>query len=460
MNPGRTETMNRTHSRRRWASSAAGLSVAATLLAACAAGGGGAQGAEGKPTLNAIFLPATWGQVVKDKLAPEYEKETGVHVEVQLIGRDAIHEKMATLFAGQDSSFDIFNLDYNWIPEFGKAGHLVPLDDAVTAEDKADFLPLATQVATWDGKLLGIPQTIHPALLWYRSDLYGDPKVQAEYKTVTGDTLQPPKTMDEWHQQVQFFHGRTINGQKLSGWAAQAAKGFGNVHTWLSFCYSYECKPFNNDFTKSTLSSPESKAATEQWATMMKYMPAGANQFTYDNVTAAAQQGTIATAIQWSWGAFAVDDPQASKTVGKWEFTQIPAGPTGKSSAHLAEWVISVSKYSKNVEESKKFAAWLETKKNDVFQADNGGGDPVRASSYENPTLTTQKVEGSEALRFRRLDEVLTAMKTAQPRPFFPGEEAWETTFSTHLSAISQGQATVDQGLAAADAAVDKGLSK
>jgi ABC-type glycerol-3-phosphate transport system substrate-binding protein len=104
MNPGRTEIMNRTHSQRRWVSSAAGLSVAATLLAACAAGGGGAQSVEGKPTLNAIFLPATWGQVVKDKLAPEYEKETGVHVEVQLIGRDAIHEQMATLFAGQDSS--------------------------------------------------------------------------------------------------------------------------------------------------------------------------------------------------------------------------------------------------------------------------------------------------------------------------------------------------------------------
>lgn len=448
------------HHARRWAVSAAALGVTATLLSACAAGGGGAQTSNGQATLNAIFLPATWGTVVKEQLAPEYEKETGVRVNVQLIGRDAIHEKMATLFAGQDSSFDIFNLDYNWIPEFGKAGHLVPLDDVVTAEDKADFLPLATQVATWDGKLLGIPQTIHPALLWYRSDLYSDPKVKADYKTATGSELTPPKTMDDWLAQVKFFNGRTINGQKLSGWAAQAAKGFGNVHTWLSFCYSYDCKPFNNDFTKSTLSSPQSKAATARWAEMMKYMPAGANQFTYDNVTAAAQQGTIATAVQWSWGAFAVDDPKASKTVGKWSFTQIPQGPSGKSSAHLAEWVISVSKYSKNVDAAKKFAAWLETKKNDVFQANNGGGDPVRASSYQDPTLTQQKIEGSDALRFRRLPEVLTAMKSAQPRPFYPGEESWETTFSTQLSAISQGQASVDQGLATADAAVDQSLTK
>ena len=453
-------TLHRVTHKRRWLSSIVTVGVATALATGCAAGGRGSTSANGKPTLHAIFLPATWGQVVKDQLAPQYEKETGVKVDVQLIGRDAIHEKMATLFAAQDSSFDIFNLDYNWIPEFGEAGHLVPMDNVLSAQDKSDFLPLALKVATWKDKLLGIPQTIHPALLWYRKDLYENPKVMADFKSATGHDLAAPKTMDQWLEQVKFFNGRTINGQKLSGWAAQAAKGFGNVHTWLSFCYSYDCKPFNNDFTKSTLSTPQSKAATARWAEMMKYMPEGANQFAYDNVTTAAQQGTIATAIQWSWGAFAVDDPKASKTVGKWAFTQIPAGPSGTSSAHLAEWVISVSKYSKNIEESKKFAAWLETKKNDVFQADHGGGDPVRASSYDDPQLTAQTIENSDVLRFRRLPHVLTAMKTAQPRPFFPAEESWETTFSTQLSAISQGQATVDQGLAAADAGVDKSLKQ
>lgn len=446
-------------SRTRWLATVAATAAGSLLAAGCAAGGGGS-GADGQTTLNAIFLPATWGTIVKEELAPQYEEETGVKVNVQLIGRDAIHEKMATLFAGQDSSFDIFNLDYNWIPEFGSAGHLVPLDDVVSDEDKQDFLPLSLEVATWDNELLGIPQTIHPALLWYRADLYNDPEVQADFEAETGSTLEPPKTMDQWSEQVKFFDGRTINGQELSGWAAQAAKGFGNVHTWLSFCYSYDCKPFNEDFTESTLSTPEATAATERWAELMEYMPAGANQFTYDSVTAAAQQGTIATAVQWSWGAFAVDDHTASKTVGDWEFTQIPAGPSGTSSAHLAEWVISVSKYSENPDEAKKFAAWLETKKNDVFQADNGGGDPVRASSYDDPQLAEQTLEGSDVLRFRRLPVVLDAMENAQPRPYFPAEESWETALSTELSAISLGERSVEEGLSRADSAVDKLLAR
>ncbi|WP_127131141.1 extracellular solute-binding protein [Georgenia sp. SYP-B2076] len=442
--------------RRRLAAATASLLAGSLALAGCAAGGGGGgdQNSGGKGTLHAIFLPADWGTIVKNDLAPQYEKETGVKVDVQLIGRDAIHEKMATLFAAGDSSFDIFNVDYNWIPEFGRAGHLVPLDDVLTAEDKADFLPLALQVGTWDGQLLGVPQTIHPALLWYRADLYNDPQTQADYQAATGKQLTPPATMDDWQQQVQFFNGRTFKGTKLSGWAAQAAKGFGNVHTWLSFCYTYQCQPFNKDFTQSTLSTPEGIAATQRWADMMKFMPEGANQFTYDNVTAAAQQGTIATAIQWSWGAFAVDDAKSSKTVGDWEFTTIPTGPTGTSSSHLAEWTITVSKYSKHADAAKKFVAWLETKKNDVYQADHGGGDPVRQSSYQDPQLTEQKLPNSDVLRFRRLPVVLEAMKTAQPRPFFPLEEQWETTLSTQLSAISTGQVSVQDGLKTADQGV------
>jgi multiple sugar transport system substrate-binding protein len=446
----------------RGAATLAFVAAATVTISGCAAGApqGGGGGDGDQVTLNAIFLPATWGTVVQEQLAPQYEEETGVKVNVELVARDAIHERMATLFAGQDASYDIFNLDYNWIPEFGQGGHLVPLDDALSEEDRADFHPLSLEVATWDGQLLGIPQTIHPATLWYNNALYTDPDTMAAYEQETGEALAPPATFDEWFTQVQFFDGREFNGQELSGWAAQAAKGFGNVHTWLSFAFSYGCEPFNADFTESTLSTPECIEATERWAEMMQYMPAGANEFTYDNVTSAAQQGTIATAVQWSWGAFAVDDPETSQTVGQWEMVEMPDTANAEGSGHLAEWVISVSKYSENVEEATKFAAWLETKENDVFQAANGAGDPVRMSSYEDATLTGETLPDSDVPRFRRLPVVLDAMKSAGARPFFPGEEIWETTLSTELSAISLGERSVEEGLARADEAQNRNLSQ
>jgi ABC-type glycerol-3-phosphate transport system substrate-binding protein len=412
-------------------------------------------------TLHAIFLPATWGTVVKDTLAPQYERETGVKIDVQLIGRDAIHEKMATLFAAEDSSFDIFNLDYNWIPEFAGGGHLVQMDDVLSTEDKADFFPLALRVASYGGKLYGVPQTVHPHLLWYRSDIYNDPATKEAYKAASGHDLAPPKTMDEWLEQSKFLNGRTYGGQKVAAWAAQAAKGYGNVHTWYSFFSTYGGKAFNDDFTKSTIDTPDGVAATKVWAEMSKLMPVGAVSYTYDDVTTAAQQGVVATAMQWSWGAFAVDDPKTSRTVGKWEFAQVPSVKAGEPShPHLAEWVISVSKYSKQAAEAKKFVAWLETKKNDVVQASLGGGDPVRLSSYSDPKLTEEKLAGTDVKRFRRYSEVIIAMKNASPRPLFEGEERWETTITTPLQAVQLGQSTPEEGVKAADKAEDAALQR
>jgi multiple sugar transport system substrate-binding protein len=431
------------------------LAALIVLVAGLAVMAAAAQGSRKTTTLHAMFLSATWGTVVKDTLAPQYEKaHPDVKISVDVVGRDAIHEKMATLFAAQDSSYDIFNLDYNWVPEFGGSGQLVPM--TISAADRADFLPTALKVATWKGTLYGLPQTVHPHLLWYRADLYNDPKIKAQFKSATGQALTPPSSYAQWLTQIKFFNGKTFNGKKVYGWAAQGATGPYNVHTWLSFMYSWGAEPFNAAFTKSTLSNPKAIAATKAWAQAWKYTPPGSNQYTFAEVTSAAQQGILATAIQWSWGAWMVDDPTSSKTVGKWQYKQVPAPSTHAASPHLAEWVISISKYSKNQAEAKKFVTWLETKANDVVQANLGGGDPVRKSSYANKSLTSQSVKGAPSeKRFRRYPQVLIAMANTHPRPYFPREERWETTISPYLMSIQLGKSSVESALKKADKAID-----
>ena len=396
-------------------------------------------------TLRGIFLPATWGTITQETFAAEYEAQTGVKVVIDLIGRDAIHDKMGTLFVAKDSSYDLFNVDYNWIPEFSRAGHLVEMDEALNAPEVngADFLPRALEVARWDGKLYGFPQTVHPHLLWYRKDLFDEAG------------RQPPTTMQEWRETVEFFQGKESEGESIYGWAAQSAKGFGNVHTWLTFLYSFGGDAFNYDSMEPTLNTPEAIEATTFWAEIMQFTPPGINDYTYDEVTNDAASGRLATCIQWSWGAFAVDDPTISKTVGKWDFVPVPAGTA--SVPHLAEWVIAVSQYSKHQEEAIKFIQWLESPANDIRQALLGGGDPVRTSSYSATELTEATVEGYPDLaRFRRYPDVVEAMGTTKPRPLFPEEEQWESVVSSPLHAIQLGEMSVEDGLNKAQDDVDR----
>lgn len=390
-------------------------------------------GATPHTTLRAVFLPATWGIQTKQIFAPEFEQQTRIRVEIDLIGRDAIYDWMCTRFAARDASYDLFNMDYNWVPEFAQAGHLQPLDDAFGAD--GDFLPKAIEVARYNGSLFALPQTVHPHLLWYRRDLFDAAGVR------------PPETMEDWLQAVRRFHSTPVDGATISGWVGQSVRGYGNVHTWLTFLYSFGGEAFRDHTSlEPSLNTPEALQATEFWAEMMRYTPPGIDNYTYDDVINAAASGAVATCLHGSWGAFAVDDPSTSATVGKWDFVNVPRGVA--SVPHLAEWLIAVSSYSQQRDAAIAFLRYLESADCDVRQALHGAGDPVRASSYADPRLTEARVAGYPDLRrFRRHAQVLQAMQTAKPRPLFAHEEQWETVVSAALWSIQTGQSTVRTAL-------------
>jgi ABC-type glycerol-3-phosphate transport system substrate-binding protein len=398
--------------------------------------------APSQPTLRAMFLPATWGVATKAVLAAEFERETGIRVEIDLIARDAIHDHMGTLFAAKDASYDIFNIDYNWVPEFAEAGQQLAIDDAI--DDTHAFLPKALEVARYQGTLFSLPQTVHPHLLWYRKDLFDEAG------------LRPPTTMDAWRTAAQSLHDQELGGRNVAGWGAQAVRGYGNVHTWLTFLYSFGGDTFSDYWSlQSTLDTPEALAATEFWADMMRYTPPNIDDYSYDEVITAAASGAIATCLHGSWGAFAVDDPAISSTVGKWDFVKVPAGQA--SVPHLAEWMLAVSNYSQQHDAAIAFIRYLESAENDVRQALLGGGDPVRSASYADPRLTQARVAGHPDLyRFRRYPQVLEAMQTAKPRPLFAHEEQWETVVSTSLYTIQRGHSSVRDALAKAQRDVEQ----
>jgi multiple sugar transport system substrate-binding protein len=233
-------------------------------------------------------------------------------------------------------------------------------------------------------------------------------------------------------------------------------RGYGNVHTWLTFLYSFGGDTFTDFKTlHPLLNTPEALEATQFWAEMMRYTPPGINDHDYDEVINAAASGAIATCLHGSWGAFAVDNPAMSRTVGKWEFVKVPAAQA--SVPHLAEWMIAVSRYSKQHDAAIAFTRYLESPENDVRQALLGSGDPVRLASYTDIRLTQARVVSYPNLRrFRRYPQVLESVQSARPRPLFAHEEQWERVVSTSLWAIQLGECSVRDGLAKAQSDVEQ----
>ena len=170
-----------THRLVAWPALAAGLLLACLALAGC--------------RREAVAPVRFWAMgreaEVVAELVAEFERDTGIAVEIQQIPWTAAHEKLLTAYAA-GALPDVCQLGNTWLPEFAALGALTPLQpfvDASDVVDPEDFFPGIWDTAVIDGELLGIPWYVDTRLLFYRKDLLREAGVE-----------QPPRTWAEWER--------------------------------------------------------------------------------------------------------------------------------------------------------------------------------------------------------------------------------------------------------------------
>ncbi|HEX4833056.1 MAG TPA: extracellular solute-binding protein [Trebonia sp.] len=102
------------------------------------------------------------------------EERTRIRVRIDAIDGDSTQEHAEMLAAAQaeDASYDIYNLDNEWVSEFARAGYLWSLQGRLPLDG---FLPQPLASGRDDaGQLYAAPFTTDVGLLYYRSDLVRD----------------------------------------------------------------------------------------------------------------------------------------------------------------------------------------------------------------------------------------------------------------------------------------------
>lgn len=128
------------------------IAMMATMLVGCGgsddAGETETEEAGGKIT----FMAPDWA-IPSDEQLDAFTEETGIEVEVSVVGWDDIREKLATAAAAGECVADVVEVDWSWVGEFYAAEWLETLE--VSDEDKADMPTLDT--FSVDGNVLAIP---------------------------------------------------------------------------------------------------------------------------------------------------------------------------------------------------------------------------------------------------------------------------------------------------------------
>lgn len=340
-------------------------------LSAC--GGGGDSGEGGSNTVRVTLANHVWTDNIK-KALPEFEKQSGLKVEVTQLGEDQLSDQYNVKLNAGSSDIDV--MMYRPLQEgklFAKNKYLADLSDQVKANanwDFADFQAGPKEATTYEGKPVGVPIITEQEVLYYRKDLL-------EKAGLDG----PPKTLDDLKAAAAKIKA---SDPGVAGFVARTGKAAA-VTQFSSFLYS-----FGGDFVdaggKSAVASDAAKQAYAFYGGLIKDSgPANVStDMGWPEAMAIFTQGKAAFYTEANSLYKNATDPAKSKVSDQVGFAPFPAGPAGSKPYNIPSWALGVNASSENTANAWKFIEWA-TGKDQTLAQQKSGVPGARASVWDNP---------------------------------------------------------------------------
>jgi multiple sugar transport system substrate-binding protein len=327
---------------------------------------------------------------------PLWEKETGIKVKVVEVPTAEMFTKILQEHRAGTGAYDALNVIPAWMPDLVRAGALEQLDDYVDKygyrDELQDIAPVyRDNQMTVDGKIYGFPDDGDVFIMYYRTDVLGDPALQAAYKAKFGTDLPVPPTNWKDFDQVGQFITEFTNG-KTFGAAFFREAGYGNFMFQERF-RNEGGKFFDGDTMKATINSDAGVKVLTDWVAENKWAPPGVEQWGFVENLAAFLQGQTAMTISWPpygrWAASYGTDQEVmswvpkSTIAGKVGYAMTPGGHPELA----AGFCLSVSSASKNKEAAYLFIQWLNSEAVSLerVKLPYALRDPFRDSHFTDP---------------------------------------------------------------------------
>ena len=302
----------------------------------------------------------------------EFTDLTGIQVESEQIPEQQQRQKAVIEFTSGRPSFDVVHLSYHVQKrQFEKAGWLADMsgflkDPNLTAPDlvESDFSAAGLQYAKNDkGQMHSLPWSVDYFILYYNKELFQKKGVAV------------PKTFDEM---VAAAETLTDPKEGTFGFVGRGLRN-ANMTLWTNFFLNYGGE-FLDAKGNILTDGPEAIEATKMYQRLLtKVAPPGVSGFNWMESMASFTQGRSAMWIDGVGWAPPLEDPAASRIVGKVGYTMVPAGPKGQYSATYGDG-LGIAQASKNKEAAYLLCQWAVSKAQGARLLQSGGGVPFRNS--------------------------------------------------------------------------------
>jgi len=362
-----------------------------------------------------MSVPATPHYDAMLKILPDFTRETGIKVEVDMLSMVPMKEKQLMAMSRPQGDFDVVAYVVMWKGEYVAKNLIHPLEaffgSAALVDpdyDIRDIIPIYLQnlgrvggpkgyLAGPRALLYGLPYGAETSVLAYRKDIFAK------------HSLQPPENYDELAKLLPMLREKTGIGALTS----RGQIGHQCVHAWLLHLNPLGGSVFDANW-KVKFNNAAGIKALKFLQAVMATGPAGITSFDQLDSSTAFLQGQAAMYLDSTSLSGRVNDPAKSKIAGKVSWALHPMGT--RRASQSGGFGLAIPKNAKNANAGFLLMQWLTSKSADKA-CTWAGGAPIRNSTLTDVGLVRQY---PEFITFKE------ALKYADPdwRPIIP---VWDT---------------------------------
>lgn len=399
-------------------------------------------------TVNLLLVETDSTKELRDEYIPQFEDETGIKVNVELVPESGMDAKLALSLGSGSKQFDVVEAGAKNLSTLIAADWIQPLDEFLSDDD-----------ATSEAYTEGFPQTLRDSLA-HDEETYTMPyQVGADLLFFNKDMLteagldpeNPPQTMEEILAAAEKLHKPESD---QAGFVARGSReGNENSFSWLMMWFLNGGRWIDDsgEGKYDVMTEAEAILTSEQYNTLMtKYAPEGASNYGFVEAQTAMQQGKAAMWLDAAQLGASLEDPAASTISGNVGY----AAPVGEGDDYIvgAVWGFSMVTGTEVSDEAWQLIQFLTSKDVAIGQAVSGtNGSPARTDA-----LTDDAVKAVYNPEY--LDAMSEAMAHANPvySPVIPQGTEIRAAISVAVSKIISGQADVDTAMKEANDQIEQ----
>lgn len=325
-------------------------------------------------TIRVLIQMGQWAAAMKEMI-PEFEKETGIKVNMDIYGEDQLSQKLTVEFtASGGNTVDAFMFrPFQEGRMFYKNGwytELNPYFENDTDYDINDFTDSSLSSSRYDGIQTGIPLTCEMGVLFYRKDI------------LEAKGIAVPKTFEELEAAAKLLHDPD---NEFSGFVARGQRA-ALITQFSAYLYGFGGDFFDAKTGKSMVDTPEFRKAAEFYGSMLRnYGPPGVQNMTWMQACAIFSQGKAAMYTDASSMYANLLDPTISAVADKTAVAIFPAGPAAHKTYEATSWALAISPGSQHKDATWKFVRYMTSKEAAIISQGKFGNPGGRKSAYLNP---------------------------------------------------------------------------